>query len=128
MEKTEEALPKCEFAHVEKIDAIAYHPHPYMVGVRHVTLAAERYGGMLGEEVCRQLPCAWKGKDGNSGVPCHVPYEQHMVEKAAFVVLERDVKNKELGSWLFSLKPWAEEKQLAGFAFPNMNKPYKVEG
>ena len=97
-----------EFGFVDKVMNVNRKPHPYMIGVAHVTLAS-KHGGMLTEEVCREVQCAHPG--------CTVSYDQHTSDRVAFVKFTRDCTNTEAQDWLKTLVPICEEHKVDGFAF-----------
>jgi hypothetical protein len=109
MHTKNEALPFTEFAEIVEVINVNFKPHPYVIGGRHVALASDKYGGMLTEDVLRQVPCASTG--------CTLSFDNHKSDKVAFVRLKRHTKQAELQEWLRSLLGWAEENKLDGFAF-----------
>jgi hypothetical protein len=64
---------------------INYKPHPYMIGSRHIEYASNHFGGMLGEETLRAVPCAMRN--------CHAMYEEHTSNTVLVIRLNEDVKN-----------------------------------
>jgi len=56
-----EALKEQTAFNLKDVLQINHKPHPFMIGAQHVAYASDHHGGMLGEETCRKIPCAWKG-------------------------------------------------------------------
>lgn len=108
---------KSEQGNYEVVETIPV-PHPYMVGPRHVQIAADQFGGMLGEAA---LEAAEK-----QGVKCGIckgelSWKQH--EQALLVECHAPLKGDdgkampELMAYLMKCKPLCEEDKFAGFAF-----------
>ena len=94
------------------IDTIGV-PHPFFIGPRHVAHASDHCCGRLGEETCREIPCAMKG--------CNLDYDQH--ETALLVWCNAPLSGEdgnatpELHAYLLASKDKAEAHNFAGFAF-----------
>jgi hypothetical protein len=93
-------------------------PHAYCIGTRHVTFAADKFGGMLGNEAIRAgekkgIRCEVKG--------CNLTFEQH--EKALLIACKAELKDKdgqanpELHAYLLACKENCEKDGFVGFAF-----------
>lgn len=88
--------------------------HPFVVGVKHVVHASNNYGGMLGEETMKAIPCDH----------CHQDYSEH--ETALLIGCKIPIKDKndkavpELHKYLLKNKKNAEKENLAGFAFKDL--------
>lgn len=66
-----------------RVTSFNHKPHPFVIGPRHVAYASE-HGGLLGEEACRQSPCAYgrgPGFDSRRDA-CTLPYDEHTCEHA----------------------------------------------
>ena len=111
--------------------------HPFTIGPEHVAYAADHCNGILGTEVMEKLPCACDLRHTNTPtgrgtnfwhgqVKCGRPFSAHTSEKALFLLLVRDLTNKEATDALLAVKAEAEKDNVAGFAFPNLGKPYKI--
>ena len=116
-------------------------PHPYCITAKHVEIASDHFGGMLGEsaieraeeqgvvcDICRKLVRDGKQKEV-------LKFKQHekalLVECKAEIAkdkLEKDGKRKmnpELFAWLKSIQDLASKNGYAGFAFKNAVKGAK---
>lgn len=86
-------------------------PHPFVVGSKHVSYAADHCGGMLGEEVMEKIPCCH----------CKKKYSEHGI--ALVVSCHRPTaKNAELQGYLISIKDRAEAEGFVGFVFVKSDK------
>lgn len=100
-------------------------PHPYMIGSKHIEVASDRHGGMLGESAiedaetygyCCQMPLASGGK-------CGLKMSEHENHKALVVVLP-DTAPKDLNKveglldYLKGVKDKAESFGVTTFMFP----------
>jgi len=96
------------------IDSIGV-PHPYCITPKHVAVAADQFGGMLGEPAIIEAEkqgavcCICKGK---------LSYKQH--EQALLIEVKFNGELKDapnLKEYLLSIKDMATEGKFAGFAF-----------
>ena len=95
---------------------INFKPHPYMVGPRHVSHAADHHGGMLGDATLEAIPCAHRG--------CNLMYDQHVSDCVMALKLTRDATETEAQKALQSLvEQGMEGDGIDGFIFIE-NKPY----
>lgn len=120
IEELPEDLRKTDGAYIDDIFPVNWNPHPYTIGPRHVSYASDHYGGILGDEVLRHVPCAYSEQDRNRRVSgnCNLPYEEHTYDVVAFVRLTRDIEGKELQTWLLAVKDAIPaDRRLDGFAF-----------
>lgn len=106
-----------EHGNFKVIDTIGV-PHPYMIGPKHVTHAADHFGGLLSKEAIedgekRGIHCAQWG--------CKLSYEKH--ETALLIGCLQEIKgennkvNPELHAYLLKIKDECEKNGYAGFAF-----------
>lgn len=93
-------------------------PHPYCITPKHVEIAADRFGGRLGEEAISEaekqgVGCGMKG--------CQLPFAKH--EQALLISCQLPLHNaqgetdEELRQYLIRCKPLCESDGYAGFAF-----------
>lgn len=93
--------------------------HPYTVGTKHITYAAESNCGVLDEGVCRAVPCAHKDSYGK----CFAAYEEHTHDNVVMVYLKQSVENARIGAFLKFLLEGDENadrvvpEKLDGFVF-----------
>ena len=104
-----DTLQKMDGAYVKDILNINWQPHPYMVGPRHISCAADHFGGILGQEVLDKIPCA-NGR-------CHLKYNEHKCNTVALIALTRDMPQEPVRLWLVELGKALETKGLDGFLF-----------
>ncbi len=113
-------LPKSDFAFVDSITNINFKPHPYTIGPKHVE-AAQKYGGILDEEVIKEIKCA---------VPhCQLSYGQHTSDRVAFVKLTRNCSNEEMQEWLKDLvNNWipTQKPKIDGFGFVETEEKFRI--
>lgn len=89
-------------------------PHPYCITPKHVAVAADHHGGILGESAIedaesRGARCGMRG--------CTLTYKEH--EQALLVACKVEIEEskEELQDYLISIKEQAEKDGYAGFAF-----------
>lgn len=102
------------------IHSVNHRPHPFMVGPQHVA-AAQKYGGMLGEPVLKEVPCAHPG--------CRLSYEDHTSDTVAFLKLKRNVENKEAGEVLGdpTLKKIMTLHKVDGYCFVDTPEKFRIQ-
>src|SRR5579863_6173438 len=95
-------------------------PHPYCIIPKHVAVAADDFGGMLGESAIEAaermgVRCGMNG--------CNLPYRKH--ESQVTLVIVVPVGSRDLNAvpglhkYLLSIKDKATELGVRGFAFPS---------
>lgn len=107
-----ENLQKIDGAYIDKIFSCNHKPHPFTIGPRHVTHAADKCGGLLGEETLRAIPCAFGGWGG-----CNSTYDEHVYDTVAAIRLTRDINQSEIKPWLMAIGEVMKDKGLDGFVF-----------
>lgn len=105
-----------DFGNFSVVDVIGV-PHPYCIGPKHVAIASDQFGGMLGEPAILAAE-----KQGAHCCICKGRLSFHAHERAALVEClvdpdTRDEFKEELHDYLLKVKPLAEADKLAGFAF-----------
>jgi len=116
--KLQERYGKSEHGNFFVVDTIGT-PHPYCIGTKHVSHAADNFCGRLSRECVedgekkRIFKCEVRG--------CTLPYAQH--ETALLVECKKELKGEdgkvdpELEIYLKSSVDKANEDKYAGFAF-----------
>jgi len=109
--------PKGQFARV--VDTIGV-PHPYCITPKHVGVASDHFGGMLGEAAIEDA----ERRGAKCGI-CHgnLSYAEH--ETAVLVAVDRECELADmpesdrvaLSDYLKSIVKQCEEDGFAGFAF-----------
>jgi hypothetical protein len=105
-----------ESEHFKIIDSIGV-PHPYCITPKHVEVASDSFGGMLGEAAIE----AAEKKGAHCGMrSCQLSFKQH--EQALIVECRAPLKingeaNPELHKFLLDNKAECEKNNYAGFAF-----------
>lgn len=100
------------------VGRINHKPHPYMIGPRHVTYASKNHGGMLGEETCKNVPCAHPG--------CTHSYEQHTSTEVGFLQLLRNGTAEEASTILKAVVDKLGVAFLDGFTFVETKENYRI--
>ena len=93
-------------------------PHPFVITAKHVVLASDRFGGILGETAIEEAE-AQGIKCGAGG--CLLPLKEHIKSNTAFLEVRSEKplqENKELRKFLFGIKPELEKLNIDGVAFP----------
>lgn len=93
-------------------------PHPYCIGPKHVTYAADHCGGMLGAAAIEAAE-----KHGAHCCICHgkLAYAAHETALLVESKVEELNGNPELHAFLLKCKPLAEADHFAGFAFTRVH-------
>lgn len=111
---------------LSKVEKVT-HPHPYCITPKHVAVASEYYGGILGEAAiagaeARGAVCeTCRDRVRNGRQPGILPYSSHVTDTALFIEVPQ---NKDLNAvpglhaYLLSVKELAESLGVTGFAFP----------
>lgn len=94
----------------------------YCITPKHIAVAADRFGGMLGKEAVREAERqgAYCGTTFKGGGRCQLAYDKH--EQALLVECGLDFQTdeaakEELQGYLLGAKEKAEADGFAGFAF-----------
>jgi len=95
-----------------------FDPHPFTVGPKHVTDAADNYEGLMGEETLQKIPCAIKGG-------CNLSYEDHKSDNILFLQLTRDASEIEVNGELIKIKEKLLELEINSIAFVDTEEKYK---
>ena len=121
------------------IQSVNFKPHPYCITSRHVAIASDEFGGILGKEAItaaekRGVMCGMYTSD--DGVKyanrrnmecdnrCNIPYNQHTSDRALFIkaLVNKKVKEfKGLSQYLLSIKKKLIELKIDGVAFVEPN-------
>lgn len=113
-QKYAKLVPEC--VKVRSIDHVNHDPHPFMIGPRHITHASDNYGGILGEETMKAIPCAHP--------KCGLSHEKHTSDFVMFLSLTKDTDNNELSAGLQPLGDMMEEDEIDGICF--MENAFKI--
>lgn len=114
------APPEGSVFSLQKVENVSI-PHPYCIGPKHVSIAADRFSGRLGAEAIETAERAGYGCQ----VPrCQLSHRDHETLKTLFIVLDKappsDLnKVPGLGAYLSTIKETAESLGIQGFAFPH---------
>lgn len=105
---------------LQKVEDVSI-PHPFMIGPRHVQIAADQFGGMLGDAA---LAYADRVGVGCYVRGCHLSYKEHETTRTLFVLLDKAPPRNlnevsGLASYLSDIKDKAESLGIKGFAFPH---------
>lgn len=111
-------LPSQSSFTLEKVEDIIF-PHPYTITPKHVEIASDKFGGILGKNVLQycddhDIMCGYK--------KCHLRSTEHKAQKTLFIAVDdhkdlNDIPN--LGKWLSQNKEYFISLGIQGFAFPN---------
>jgi len=104
---------------------INQHPHPYMIGTRHIVYASDNWSGMLSKEAIIAGETAGKCKCAHPG--CNLPYEDHLVgDKVAFLQQLRNGTNDEANKILKDLVDELGEDFVDGFSFVDTPEKFRI--
>jgi len=101
---------------------VNFDPHPFVIGVRHVTHASDVCSGRLGLKSMRAHGCAERG--------CGRSLDEHSFDRVMVVSLKRNAGNEEVAA---VLKPIADRikadgDDLEGFVFAETSEKFRVTG
>ena len=117
-------LPEGAQFRIAGVESFNYKPHPFCVTEKHVTIASDRYGGILGPEVCDMAPCGIgrRGSPIRGEQPCQLRYHEHTCEHALVIVLKTKVEKLQdipgLHEWCLAANPFVEAHKIDGYMFP----------
>lgn len=111
------------YGNFKVIDTIGV-PHPYMITPKHVEIAADHHGGILGEAAIMQAEhCGVR-----CGFNCQLSYKEHGI--ALLIECDKELKDKEgkadpeLHKYLLEIKDKATKNGYVGFAFKRAFAPH----
>jgi hypothetical protein len=106
-----------DIIHVKSVLNVNHKPHPYMIGPKHISYAADHCCGMLTEEVCKKVPCAMS--------LCDYSYEEHTSDTVLFLQLQRNCTGKEVNPILKGLVETYPDL-VDGVAFVETEEHYRI--
>jgi len=100
-----------------KVDKVTT-PHPYCLGVRHVSFASDRYCGRLSEECIREgkkegIHCMVGG--------CNLSFDEHVIDTILFIKVPQNKDLNNVGGlhdYLLKINDEAQKLGITGYAFP----------
>lgn len=110
-------LSELNILKVSGIHEVNHKPHPYTVGPKHVSYAAEHNGGVLSEEICQKIKCTHP--------KCNLDYTDHKSDKTMFLQLRRNALESEVQSELVKIKDNLIEYGIDGVAFADTEEKYE---
>lgn len=115
--KIREVLNKDLFV-LKSVNQVNHNPHPYTIGPKHVSYAADHHGGMLDERTLDKVPCAFPGG-------CNLDHASHTSDTVAFLSLKRDIEKKEAQDELKKLIDHVGKETIAGVVFVETKQKYR---
>lgn len=103
---------------VLKVDHVNHKPHPFTIGPKHITHAADHCGGILDERTLKEIPCAMNW--------CNLLYDEHTSDKVCFLQLKRSVNTDELQPVMLMMQSIIERNQVDGFVFVDTQEKYRI--
>lgn len=103
---------------LERVAEVNHRPHPFVVGSRHVAYAADRCGGILGEEALRAVCCAHRN--------CNLSYDEHTSDRVMFLKLTRNCTQAEIKAVLVPIADEVGATGVDGFAFVETEEGYRI--
>lgn len=105
------------------VNTVNFKPHPYTIGPKHINYASDHCGGILGEDVCKKVPCAHSDRYSS----CKLSYDQHTYDTVLFLSLTRNVTEEEVKEVLNpKFGNFMEENGLDGVAFLETPQKYRI--
>lgn len=119
-EKLSEALSRKGLFTLLSITPVNHKPHPFVIGGRHVSFAANNFGGGLGVEAIeaaerKGIYCAHPN--------CRLPYKEHTYDTVAFIKLTRHATNAEATE---ALKDVDGVVEISGFSFVETPEQFRI--
>ncbi len=120
LQKYKEAFNKKGFLTIKSIQNINQHPHPYVIGDKHVSYVAKHHGGRLDKQTLEKVPCAHP--------KCQLPYSDHTKgDKVMFIQLKRDVKSSEMQKQMASIEQDIKQDNIDGFIFVETEEKFRIK-
>lgn len=115
---------KSEEGNFQVVDTIGV-PHPYCITPKHVAVASDKFGGMLGKEAIIRAEedgakcdiCRGLNKKNGTQVLAYNEHKQALLVSCKKEIGMNNVPNEELHKYLLSIKDMAEKDGYEGFAF-----------
>lgn len=95
-----------------------HEPHPYMIGSQHIAIAADKFGGVLSNEIIKYAEERHYARCYHKD--CLLSFEEHKGEAVVLLMVPRAVplgEVKGLHAWLLKAKDTVEGMNVKGFAF-----------
>lgn len=116
------SVPEGVSFRLKKVEMVSM-PHPYCITPRHVAVAADHFGGMLGAEAIRAAEkrgaCCDICRQKGTGI---LRYDEHENNLTLFISIPAGIRDLNsisgLHAYLFENKPTFESLGIQGFAFP----------
>ena len=120
-----EKLTSQDLYRCDSVSNINHHPHPYVIGPRHIVYASDNWGGALGEKAIIAGEIA--GKCSCAHPKCNLPYEDHSKgNKVAFLQQLRNGTNDEANKILKDLVDELGENFVEGFVFIDTPEKFRI--
>lgn len=103
---------------LRSVNQVNHNPHPYIVGPKHVSYAADHHSGRLGKETLDKVPCAFPGG-------CNLDYDSHTSETVAFLSLKKNVKKTEAQAELEKIIDHVGKETIAGVSFVETKEKFR---
>lgn len=113
-----DALKDQDLFVVKSVMGVNHKPHQYTIGPKHVTYASDHCGGMLGEETCRKVQCAYP--------KCNTPYDEHTYDTVCFLQLLRNGTNDEANAIMKKLVEDIGKSVVDGFALVETDEKFRI--
>lgn len=97
---------------------VNHRPHPYMIGVSHISHASKHHSGMLGEATLKAVKCTHPN--------CNLSYEEHISDKVIFLQLKDNVSKDVMHKVLEKIVSTFPEKLFDGFSFIESEEKYRI--
>lgn len=111
---------------LELVDEVPL-PHPFMIGPRHVEIAARSFGGLLGPEALELAPC--EQREGYGGRDrCQLSYSKHKSERTVFIRVPERLGPQVPADLRAQLKALVDDAKADGvqqFAFLEPGRVYR---
>lgn len=106
---------------VESITNVNHKPHPFMLGLNHITFASDNYEGMIGDACISD-----KNFPECSDFNCNLTYKEHTSDKVLFLKLTKNITNKTASNILKSLTPILEKEIIDGIVFVETAEKFRI--
>lgn len=104
---------------VKSITNVNHKPHPYVIGVQHITFASNNYVGRLGESALTDSRCPKCAHPH-----CILPYKEHTSDRVLMLSLVRNLTNEEAQKALQSLP--LKENKIDGVCFVETPEKFRI--
>lgn len=100
------------------ITGVNHKLHPYVIGAKHVSYAAEHCSGMLGLDVLNKIGCAHP--------ECGMSYDEHTFDRVLFISLTRNLTKSQADAKLIPVSEALIQNSIDGIVFVETPEKFRI--